>query len=110
MPLQHWLLCVHWLPVDLHRPASASLLSPSVASAIPARPTPNCFSAPRRVTDWAIPLASSSNLSFIIFFWLFVLGYGMRGEILIPGATTAPFTTSVLLSGVPSIGSFNGLA
>src|SRR6266446_8632683 len=32
---------------------------------MPARPTPNFFSAPRRVTDWARPLASSSNSSFI---------------------------------------------
>src|SRR5436309_177318 len=46
---------------------------------MPARPTPNCFSAPRRVTDWARPLASSSNLSFIAFlsfliwFWFAVM-------------------------------------
>jgi hypothetical protein len=32
-----------------------------------AEPTPNFFSAARRVADWAILLASSSNLSFIIF-------------------------------------------
>src|SRR5439155_21875954 len=49
------------------RAASALFVSPSAVSAIPARPTPNFFNAPRRVTDWARPLASSSNLSFIIF-------------------------------------------
>src|SRR5947208_38983 len=53
--------------------------NPKVASAIPARPTPNFLSAPRRVTDRARPLASSSNLSFIAFlsfliwFWFAVI-------------------------------------
>src|SRR5207237_9533807 len=36
------------------------------ASAIPARPTPNFFSAARRVTDWAMLFVSSSNLLFIL--------------------------------------------
>jgi hypothetical protein len=46
-------------------PASALFASPKQASAIPARPTPNLFSACRRVVDWANPLASSSNLLII---------------------------------------------
>jgi hypothetical protein len=33
--------------------APALSASPKAASAIPASPTPNFFSAPRRVTDWA---------------------------------------------------------
>src|SRR5262245_54954320 len=45
----------------------ARLVSPSEASITPARPMPNFFSAPRRVTDWARLLVSSSNLSFITF-------------------------------------------
>ena len=35
---------------------------------MPARPTPSFFSAARRVTDWAMPLVSSSNWLFIFFF------------------------------------------
>src|SRR5206468_11144631 len=35
--------------------------------AIPATPTLNFFNAPRRVADWANPLASSSNLLFTTF-------------------------------------------
>src|SRR5262245_21396300 len=46
---------------------AASEARASKASEMPARLTPNFFSAPRRVTDWARPLASSSNLSFITF-------------------------------------------
>src|SRR3989454_8364066 len=59
--------------------AIALFASPDAATALPARPTPNFFSAPRRVTDWARPLASSSNLSFIAFlsfliwFWFAVI-------------------------------------
>jgi hypothetical protein len=34
---------------------------------MPAKPTPNFFSACRRVVDWANPLASSSNLLFMLF-------------------------------------------
>src|SRR5205807_7833643 len=45
-------------------------------STMPARPTPNFFSAARRVTDWARPLVSSSNLLFM-FFLSFVLSYGI---------------------------------
>jgi len=46
--------------------------SPKQASAIPARPTPNFFSAARRVTDWARFLVSSSNFWFItiLTFWV----------------------------------------
>jgi hypothetical protein len=47
--------------------ASALFASPKHASTIPAKPTPSFFSAPRRVTDWAIALVSSSNLLFIFF-------------------------------------------
>jgi len=47
--------------------------SPKQASAMPARPTPNFFSAARRVTDWAIALVSSSNLFFIFFLSVLVL-------------------------------------
>jgi hypothetical protein len=47
--------------------AFALSASPKQASAIPASPTPNRFSACRRVADWANPLASSSNFSFILF-------------------------------------------
>jgi hypothetical protein len=38
-----------------------------VANAMPMIPAPNFLSAPRRVTDRANPLASSSNFSFILF-------------------------------------------
>jgi hypothetical protein len=48
-------------------PASVLFASPKQASAMPARPKPNFFSACRRVADWANPLASSSNLLFTIF-------------------------------------------
>jgi hypothetical protein len=48
---------------------------PKQASAMPARPTPNFFSACRRVADWANPLASSSNLLFILFLSLCCLFY-----------------------------------
>jgi hypothetical protein len=34
---------------------------------MPARPTPNLLSAPRRVVDWAMLLVSSSNLVFMFF-------------------------------------------
>jgi hypothetical protein len=42
---------------------------------MPAKPVPNFFSAPRRVTDCAILFVSSSNLLFILFvsFVLFLL-------------------------------------
>jgi hypothetical protein len=53
--------------------ALALLTRPKQASAIPARPTPNRFSACRRVADWANPLASSSNLVFILFLRLVCL-------------------------------------
>src|SRR6266496_4867230 len=56
-------------------PAWALFTSPRVASAIPARPTPNFLSAPRRVTDWAMFLASSSNLSFIVFLSFSIFGF-----------------------------------
>src|SRR5438270_13471492 len=52
--------------------ASALFASPKQASAMPARPTPNFFSAARRVTDWAILLVSSSKLVIIKFHFLFV--------------------------------------
>src|SRR5881296_2990201 len=55
-------------PPGLQGPASALSASPTQASAMPAKPRPNFFSAPRRVTDWAMFLASSSNLSFILSF------------------------------------------
>jgi len=54
-------------------PACALFASPKQASAMPARPTPNFFSAARRVTDWAIALVSSSNLLFIFFLSVLVL-------------------------------------
>jgi hypothetical protein len=46
--------------------------SPKQASAMAAKPTPNLLSACRRVTDWATPLASSSNFLFITFLSFFV--------------------------------------
>src|SRR2546423_4530101 len=49
---------------------------PRKTSAIPARPAPNLFSACRRVTDWAKPLATSSNLRFMIFLFLFLFDRG----------------------------------
>jgi hypothetical protein len=53
--------------------ASVLFTSPKQATAIAAKLTPNLFSACRRVTDWANPLASSSNLLLITFpFVLFV--------------------------------------
>src|SRR5437867_5581301 len=47
--------------------ACALFASPKQASAMPARPRPNFFSAARRVTDWARLFVSSSNLLFILF-------------------------------------------
>src|SRR6185369_9391088 len=47
-------------------PATALLARPKHASTMPARPTPNFFSAARRVPDWARLLVSSSNLLFIV--------------------------------------------
>src|SRR5438105_546795 len=60
-----------------HDPAAALFASPKQASAMPASPTPNFFSAARRVTDWARLLVSSSNLLFIVFlsFWLVVVDW-----------------------------------
>src|SRR5438876_10475527 len=46
-------------------PACALFASPKQASAMPASPTPNFFSAARRVADWARLLVSSSNLLFM---------------------------------------------
>ena len=57
--------------------ASALFANPKQAIAIPASPVPNFFSAPRRVMDWAIPLASSSNLSFITFLSWFAVSYSI---------------------------------
>src|SRR6266566_3520031 len=48
-------------------PAGERLMVRKQASAAPARLTPNFFSAPRRVTDWARLLVSSSDLLFIFF-------------------------------------------
>src|SRR5262249_5703796 len=52
-------------------PALAMFANPKQASAMPASPMPNFFSAARRVTDWARLFVSSSNLLFIFFvrFW-----------------------------------------
>jgi len=52
------------------------LAKPRQASAMPARPTPNFFSAARRVTDWAMLFVISSNLSFITFL-SFLLFFGL---------------------------------
>src|SRR5207302_10369021 len=61
--------------------APALLASPKQANAIPARPTPNFFSAARRVTDWARLLVSSSNWVFIFFlsFLSLLLDHGLHG-------------------------------
>ena len=48
-------------------PAFALVSNPKQASATPLRARPNFFSACRRVTDWANPLASSSNMLFMTF-------------------------------------------
>src|SRR5439155_12817758 len=73
--LQHSLLSWHLAPPGLHRSASDVFASPKHASAMPASPTPNFFSAARRVTDWARLLVSSSNCLFIslLSFWLVVV-------------------------------------
>src|SRR5947208_14336591 len=75
MPLQHSVMLVQGWPGGRHFifPASALFASPKQASAMPARPTPNFFSAARRVTDWAICLVSSSNLLFMCFLSYFGL-------------------------------------
>src|SRR5262249_31166925 len=67
--------------------AFALLANPSETSAMPAIPAPNFFSAPRRVTDRAIPLANSSNLWFItsFMFVLFFLAELLSTATLIPG-------------------------
>src|SRR5213082_574761 len=68
-------------------------------STMPARPTPNFFSAPRRVTDWARLLVSSSNGLFILFYslWLLVLlffrGRESRGR---PGSPPSPTVTGIV--------------
>jgi len=79
--------------------ASARFASPKQASAMPARPTPNFFSAARRVTDWARLLASSSNLLFI---FPFVVG-NFRLLVYL-GVMTSPFKTHVT---VPVVGEVN---
>jgi len=59
--------------------ARAMFATPRQAKAMPARPRPNFFNAPRRVTDWARLLVSSSNLLFIlpfrfvVWFWFVVV-------------------------------------
>jgi len=53
-------------------PAHALFASPKHANAIPASPTPNFLNAARRETDWAMLLASSSNL---FMFFLLVPAY-----------------------------------
>src|SRR5262249_53700968 len=67
-----------------------------------ASPTPNFFSACRRVVDWAKPLASSSNLSFILFLSFCLLCCFPRCHLLrliVPfvrvgrGVRTAPLST-----------------
>src|SRR6185295_18985192 len=67
MPLRQILFAGQSALVAQALPAWALFARPSEASAIPARPRPNLFSAARRVTDWARPLASSSNWLFITF-------------------------------------------
>src|SRR6516225_1534576 len=78
-PLQHSGLFLQKLSRGRHGflPASALFASPKQASAMPARPTPNFFSACRRVADWANPLANSSNLLFIFlaFVWFVLCAY-----------------------------------
>ncbi len=71
---QSWLLPQSAFVVQaLVVPARVRFASPKQASTIPATPRLNCFSACRRVIDWAIPLASSSNLVFICFPFVFEL-------------------------------------
>jgi len=66
--LQHVLPLQSALETHLFFPAASALfVSPKQASAMPARPTPNFFSAARRVTAWARLLVSSSNGLFILF-------------------------------------------
>jgi hypothetical protein len=68
IPLQHSLRSWQLVPSGKHRLSAAALFAtPKQANAIPASPTPNLFSACRRVTDWANPLVSSSNLLLILF-------------------------------------------
>jgi hypothetical protein len=56
--------------------------SPKQASAMPARPRPNFFSAARRVTDWAICFVSSSNLLFMLSFcFWFVFVFCQRNQL-----------------------------
>src|SRR5436190_23719998 len=64
--------------VNVEPAACALLASPKQASAMPARLTPNFFSAPRRVTDWARLLVSSSNLLFMFFLSFGVLRWLSR--------------------------------
>jgi hypothetical protein len=57
-------------------PAVDFFASPKQASAMPARPIPNFFSAARRVADWAMFFVNSSNWWFILFllFGCFLFG------------------------------------
>src|SRR5438874_4632622 len=67
-PLQLYLLPLIMSPVGKQAVwASVLFASPKHASAMTARPTPNFFSAARRVTDWAMLLVSSSNWLFMFF-------------------------------------------
>src|SRR6266550_4908798 len=71
-----------------HLPAASALFaSPRQASAMPPRPTPNFISAPRRVTDWARLLVSSSN-------WLFIFFLSSAGDP-IPGSRLFKFCFSI---------------
>src|SRR5262245_35313296 len=45
------------------------------------RPTPNFFSAARRVTDWAMLLVSSSNLLFILFLSVVLVCRNLGAEV-----------------------------
>jgi hypothetical protein len=72
--LQHSPLLVQVYPFGRHIfEAPALSASPKQVSPIPAGPAPNRFSACRRVTDWANPLASSSNLFCLTFLPFFLL-------------------------------------
>jgi hypothetical protein len=68
-------LVLQGLPLVLHPPVSAwaPFASPKQASAIPAKPAPNRFSACRRVTDWGQSLGQLIEFVIHTFLLVFVV-------------------------------------
>jgi hypothetical protein len=72
VPLQHCSLCVQVAPEGLQLPAFALPASPKQASAMPARPTPNFFSAARRAPRDGLGHALGEFIEFVVHTFRFV--------------------------------------